>query len=146
MALWLLLCMLCTAPLMCPFWHFTEQGWMIFHCSNYFSFCSLNFIVVFPYFIKYYHIMFSIIVFWLGWDRQTGFDFFMPTLLLSWLEPLFLPSSVTLSYFILDVPGHKCFGKHSCMSSPFPIAILNGTIFLHEKEMIAMLEACQFFF
>ena len=41
---------------------------------------------------------------------------------------LFLPSSfVSLSNFYLAVPMHGCLGKHSCMSSPFPIAILNGT-------------------
>ena len=39
-------------------------------------------------------------------------------------QPLFLPSS---SYFILAVPMRECLGKHSCMSSPCPIAILNGT-------------------
>ena len=42
--------------------------------------------------------------------------------------PLFLPSSVSLSYIILVVPLRECFGKHSCMSSPFPIAILNCII------------------
>ena len=51
----------------------------------------------------------------------------MPALLLSKLFSLFLPSFVTLSYFILAVPMRECFGKHSCMSSSFPIAILNGT-------------------
>ena len=38
-------------------------------------------------------------------------------------------SSVWLSYFILAVPMRKCLGKHSCMSSSFPIAILNDTSF-----------------
>ena len=46
------------------------------------------------------------------------------------LTPLFLPpSSDSLSYFILAVPMRKCLGKYSCISSPFPIAILNGTFF-----------------
>ena len=36
-------------------------------------------------------------------------------------------SSVSLSNFYLAVPMRGCLGKHSCMSSPFPIAILNGT-------------------
>ena len=36
-------------------------------------------------------------------------------------------SSVSLSYFILAVPMRECLGKHVCMSSPYPIAILNGT-------------------
>ena len=42
-----------------------------------------------------------------------------PRLLLSW--------SVSLSYFIHAVPIHECFEKHLCMSSTFPIALLNGT-------------------
>ena len=48
----------------------------------------------------------------------------------------FLPaSSVPLSYFNLAVPMRGCLGKHSCMSSPFPIAILslNGlSLFGHQ--------------
>ena len=52
----------------------------------------------------------------------------MPALLFPILTPLFCPSSsVLLSYFSLAVPMRECLGKHSCMSSPFPIAILNGT-------------------
>ena len=31
-----------------------------------------------------------------------------------------------MSYFILASSMRKCLGKHSCMSSQFPIAILNG--------------------
>ena len=55
---------------------------------------------------------------------------FVPAVLFSILTPLFFPtSSVSLSYFILAVPKRECSGKHSCMSSPFPIAILNGTSF-----------------
>ena len=59
----------------------------------------------------------------------------MPALLFSILTPLFLPSSsVSLSYFSLAVPMRKCLGKHSCMSSPFPIAILNGTFFFRSVK------------
>ena len=66
----------------------------------------------FPFLIKYYHILFIIIVFWLGCGRSCPLRFF------SILTPLFLPpSSVSLSYFILGVPMRKCLGKHSCMSS-----------------------------
>ena len=54
--------------------------------------------------------------------------FFVRALLLSILTPLFLPSSsVSLSYFVLVVPIPECSGKHSCRSSTFIIAILNGT-------------------
>ena len=57
------------------------------------------------------------------------FFFFMPALL-SILLPIFLHTlSVSLSYFVLAVPMRECLGKHSCMSSRFPIAILNGTCF-----------------
>ena len=50
------------------------------------------------------------------------------SVLLSTFIPLFLlSSSVSLSYFNLAVPMRKCLGKHSCMSSPFSIVILNGT-------------------
>ena len=55
--------------------------------------------------------------------------FFVSALLFSILTPLFLPpSSVSLSYFILAVPMRKCLGKHSCMSSPCPTAILNHSV------------------
>ena len=76
-----------------------------------------------------------IIVFWLGCDRPPGLLFFMLALLLSILMILFLPSlSVSLSYFILAVPMRECLGKHSCMSSPCPRSIMNGTfLFLRGK-------------
>ena len=45
------------------------------------------------------------------------------------LTHLFLSSSLCLSYLILAVPMHKYLGKHSCMSSSFPIVILNDTSF-----------------
>ena len=67
--------------------------------------------------------------------RQDIF-FFVPALLLSILTPDFLPSSsVSLSYFVLAVPMRECLGKHSCMSSPFPIAILNGTCFFPTVQL-----------
>ena len=47
-------------------------------------------------------------------------SFFVPALFLH-------SSSVSLSYFILAFPMRECLEKHSGMSSPFPIAILNGT-------------------
>ena len=41
---------------------------------------------------------------------------------------LLLSSSLSLSSFNLAVPMHaQVFGKHSCMSSSFPIVILNDT-------------------
>ena len=69
--------------------------------------------------------MFIIFVFWSGCDRPSGLFFCVPAVRLSILTPLFLPSSsVSLSYFILAVPIRECLGKHSCTSSPFPIAKL----------------------
>ena len=74
--------------------------------------------------------MFINIVFLLGSDRPSGLLSFVPTSLLSIHTHFFLPSScVSLSYFILAVPMHECLGKHLYMSSPFPIAILNGSSF-----------------
>ena len=125
--------------------HITVQstyrgGWMIFHffdCSSTFCFfvswISLYFL---PCLIKYYNIMFIIIVFWLGCDRPSGLLLFVSALLFSILTPLFLPSSsVSLSYFVLAVPMRECLGKHSCMSSPFPITILNGTCFFPTVQL-----------
>ena len=111
-------------------------GWMIFHFSIVqvnFVYCLLNFIVFFPFLIKYY-IIFIIIIFWLGCYRYWDF-FFMSALLLSILTALFLPSSsVSLPYFVLAVPMHESLGKHSYMSSPCPIAILNGPSFFCEVK------------
>ena len=72
--------------------------------------------------------MFIIVVFRLGCSRASGLFLFVPAVLFSILTPLFCPYlSVSLSYFIISVPMRECLGKHSCMSSTFPIAILNGT-------------------
>ena len=38
------------------------------------------------------------------------------------------------SYFVLAVPMRECLGKHLCMSSPCPIAILNGTFLFREVK------------
>ena len=100
----------------------------------------MNFITLFPFLIKYYHILFIIIVFWLGCDTPSGLLLFVPVLLFSMLTPLFLPSSsVSLSYFVLAVPMRECFGKHSCMRSPCPIAILNGTFLFSRGEIVCNL-------
>ena len=97
---------------------------------------KLNRIVLFPYLVKYYNVLFLIIIFWLGCDRPSGLVFFVPVLLLSILTPLFLPSSsVSLSYFVLAVPMLECSGKHSCMSAPFAIAILNCTCFFPTVQL-----------
>ena len=43
-------------------------------------------------------------------------------------------SAVSVSSLILAVPVRECLGKNSCVSFTFPIAILNGTCFLHEAK------------
>ena len=40
-----------------------------------FCFCQLNLIILFLFLIKYYHILFIIIVFWFGCDRPSGLLF-----------------------------------------------------------------------
>ena len=53
--------------------------------------------------------------------------FFLPAVLLSIFTLLCFPSSsVSVSYFNLNVPMRKCSREHSCMSSTFLIAILNS--------------------
>ena len=93
-----------------------------------FCFLLIEFYCTFPFLRQFYQIMFIISVFRLGCARPSGLLLFVPAVLFSILTPLFCPSSsVSLSYFILAVAILECLGKHSCMSSPFPIAILNGT-------------------
>ena len=72
--------------------------------------------------------MFITILFSLGIVRPLGLLSVVPALLLSTLMPPFLLSlSVSVTYFIPAVPIRECLGKYSCMSSPFCIAILNGS-------------------
>ena len=79
--------------------------------------------------------MFIIIVFGLGIYWPPRLLFFMTALLLSILAPLFLLfSSISLSYLNIAARMRECLGKHSCMSSSFPIAILNGTCFFCEAK------------
>ena len=75
-----------------------------------------------------------------SYSSTIGTSFFVPTLLLTILPFLFLPSSsVILTYFVLAVPMSECMGKHSCMSSTFPIAILNGTCFFFVRQKQSLL-------
>ena len=93
-------------------------------------------LIVRAFLIKFYQIIFIIILFRLGCDRPSGLLLFVPVVLFSILTPLFCPSSsVSLSYFILAVPLLECLGKHSCTSSQFPIAILNGTSSLVQENI-----------
>ena len=68
---------------------------------------------------------------WTWQSDWTGLLFFTSSVLLSTtILFLLLSSSVSLSYFNLAVPMSKCLRKHSCMSYPFSIAILNLTFSL----------------
>ena len=101
-------------------------------------FCLLliEFHCIFSYLIKYCNILFIIIILKLGCNIPSVLIFFVSALLLSILTPFFLPSSsVSLSYFVLAVPMSECLGKQSCMRSPFPIAILNGTCFFPTVQL-----------
>ena len=57
---------------------------------------------------------------------------FVPAVLLSIFTGLlaFFLRLYCLSYSILDVPMHKYCGQHSCTSSTFSIAILDGSCHL----------------
>ena len=78
--------------------------------------------------------MFIIIVLWLGRDRMFGLPFFMPTLL------FFHTHASLLTFFCYIILFHTCcthervFGKHSCMSSPFPIAYWMVPYFLTKRH------------
>ena len=83
--------------------------------------------------------MFIIIVFLLGCDRPSELLLFVPVVHFSILMPLFcVSSSVSLSYFILAVPMRECLGKHSCMSSQFPIAPIKKFIVMATSRMIGI--------
>ena len=68
----------------------------------------------------------------------TGLISFVSAVLLSTFILLFLlSSSVSLSNLYLAVPMRGCLGKKTLvMSSPFPIAILNGTCSLPALRLI----------
>ena len=102
---------------------------MIYKFSNIcpFGFRQLNFIALFAFLIKYYHILF-IIVFSLDSDKLEGLFLFRASFTFFCIRLFLSSSSVPLSYFSLAVPMRQCLGKHSCRSS-FRIAILIGTSF-----------------
>ena len=107
-----------------------EGGWFVIFrlFKSILFFVLIEFYCTFSILIKFYQIMFIIIVLRSGCDIPSGLLLFVPSVLFSILTPLFCQSSsVSLSYFILAVHMRECLEKHSCMSSLFPIAILNGT-------------------
>ena len=118
-------------------------GWTICHFSIIqVHFVFVNSISFFFFLFLIEHYMFIISAFWLGCDRPSQLLYIMPALLLSILTPLFLlSSSVSLSYFVLAVPMRECLGKHSCMSSLCPIAILNGTFLFSLGEIVSLVRS-----
>lgn len=68
--------------------------------------------------------------------RPSGLPFFLVhAVFTSIFTLIFLHSfSVPLSYFILEIPMHKCSGKHSCLSSTLSMAILNAPFFFRETK------------
>ena len=97
-----------------------------FDYSSPFCFSLLNFIVLLSFIIKYYNIMFIIIVFWLEWDTPAFIPTFASFHTNASLLTFFVCFFTLFNYF---VPMRECLGKHSCLSSTFPIVILNGTCF-----------------
>ena len=76
-----------------------------------------------------------IIVFSLGSARPSGLPFFSVNF------TSFHSHSYVLTFFVcfltlfhFAVPMRECLRKHSCKSSPFPIAILNGILFFRETS------------
>ena len=76
---------------------------------------------------------------------RRDFFFFVPASLLSILASLFLrSSSASLSYFILAVPMQESLERHSCMSSPFPIATEWYLLFSRGEIVLPVAEASPF--
>ena len=104
-----------------------------FDCLSTFCFLLIEFVIFFPFPIKY-HIMFIFIVFWLGCDGPSGLLFFVPALTLFHTHASLLTFFVCFFILFHSCAIRECLGKHSCMSSPFPTAILNGTYFFSEAK------------
>ena len=113
-----------------------EGGWfVIFRLFMFILFfvnwISLNFFQsykILQYYVYYYCILIRM------WKTVGTFFSCMPALLLysrfsSYLLRLFL-----FYYLILAVLMRECLGKHLCMSSPFPIAILTGTFYKNSQS------------
>ena len=79
--------------------------------------------------------MFIIIVLRSGNDRLSGLLFFRARCSSFHAHASLITfSSVSMSYFIFAVPMLECLGNHSCMSSPFPKAMQNGTFFFAKRD------------
>ena len=70
-----------------------------------FCFCQLKFIVLFQFLIKYYHILFIIIVFWLGCDRPLRLLLFVLAVL---FFPILTPVCLRLSHCLISFLLFPC--------------------------------------
>ena len=93
-----------------------------------FFFCKFNFIVLFPFLIKYYNILF-VILFWLGFDwLSTGTSFFRACFTFFHTHASLLIVFICPIVLLQSCCSHaRVFGKTLVHEFPFPIAILNGT-------------------
>ena len=121
-----------------------EGGWFIIFRLFKSILFFVNWILLFQIL---FNAMLCLLIFYFDYIVKSRRDFFSfrPALLLSILAPLYflqtvrpaLLLSILLStdllrlyvFFIVGVPMREFFGKHSCMSSQCPIALLNGTSF-----------------
>ena len=66
------------------------DDFFIFRLLKFICYCWLNFSIFFLFLIKYFHIMFIIIVFWVGCDRPSRLLFFVPDFLLTFFVCFFI--------------------------------------------------------
>ena len=111
-----------------------EGGWfVIFWIFKYFF--KLNFIVLFPFLLKYYHIMFIIIVFWLRCDRPQNLFFSCPLCLFPHSRlSCILRRFLYLISFLLFPCANVWKITLAWVISSFPIAILNGAFFFRSVK------------
>ena len=111
-----------------------DCGWLVIFRLFMSIFLKINFIVLFPCLIKYYNLMFIIIVFLLISDRPSVLFFsFVPAVLLYSLTPSYLRLFLYLITFLL----FQCASVWETLvhESIFPIAILNGTSFFPTVQL-----------
>ena len=93
-------------------------------------FCQLNFIVLFPFLIKYCHILFIIIVFWLGCDRPSRLLFFRARFAFFHTHASHLTSFVCLFILFHSCCSHaQVIGK--TLVHEFPISYSHTEWYLH---------------
>ena len=106
-----------------------------FDCFSPFCWLLIEFHCTFSISYKY-HIMFIIIVFRLGCDRPSGLIFFVPSLLLSIFEPLFLPSSPVSVLFRSCCSDARVFGKTLMHEFPMSYSHTECTFLFSRGEIV----------